>query len=212
MEYGILLSMSYNNLKLESGFSTGKMNWKLNYSELPVLTDSILTMEITQEEVWTINQITDTSGMVVHTDSVLSHTYSDTSYKTQYTTSNPPTERGNISISYYQIPFQIGYEFHFKRHRIQPYLGASLLLPYKSSGIIRKEKYELDDFNSKYSINKSLINYSIGIRYSYDLTKRTGIYTSVNFRSSNEYLFSHDEINFKTNQISIRAGIRYKLF
>jgi hypothetical protein len=212
IEYGVLLSGKYNNLSLETGLSMGQMNWTLDYPELPLIKDPTTIMEITQEEVWTINQITDTSGMVVQIDSVYSHTNIDTNYRTQYTNQAPPNKLGKVSVSYYNIPLQISWDFKIDKHSIQPYAGTSILIPYKASGTIRTEDYNLGDFNSKYKLNKTMIYYNLGIRYSYAITKRTGIYTSVNFRSSKEYLFSHDEINFSANQISIKAGIRYKLF
>lgn len=134
-------------------------------------------------------------------------TYFDTTYQKAY----GPVSNGKVELRYIEIPLQVSYQLNHRRLGIALSAGVSAaFLNEKKGSVLKTDESGLQDISNSNAFRSMIWNARTGIDLSYQLSDRTAILISPQYRFGLQSVYKSSEgIDQRNSSISIIGGLRY---
>ncbi|MEM7162086.1 MAG: hypothetical protein AAF487_06540 [Bacteroidota bacterium] len=215
-EYGIEFSLSRNRLSLQTGLSSIQFGEEIAYPQGERDSLEIMISQETQyiDTTYVVN-ILDTAGMVIDTmvvteilDSIIVTTVDSTLITYP---GNLDLQNGKTSITYFEIPLQLGYSFRAGKWNFRPQAGVSYGLLRATKGFyIQNELDELIEISEIEVLRKNIWNALYGIRVSYAIDPNFNIQMQLGQRRNLNSIFETEDFLQKYRSSFVRLGVVYR--
>lgn len=120
------------------------------------------------------------------------------------------TEKQTTSISYFELPLLIGYEFHIKRLTLMVRTGVGLgRLSEHHVSYIKQDISGIEEIE-EYRINKFMLNYLLRISALHYLTERIAVNIEPSLRMNINSVFRESNFSQRYRNVGVNAGLIYR--